>query len=308
MTNFSRPLWLAAAILALASPTRAETAYRQSLDDAWWAGPLLANSAATLGQGHVLVESYLYDEIKPHSDGAVSLSYFLYGVTDRFTVGLIPVAGYNRVDNAPSGAGLGDTTLQFQYGLSAFDSERGIPAISVTLQETLPTGRYDRLGGTLANGLGGGAFTTNLAIFSQHYFWLPNGRLLRTRLNVAHAFSTCADVQDASVYGTATGFRGSAQPGNALSANLSLEYSLTRRAVLALDFQLHHNDAARVDGFAGTAPVNLNSGTSGAFTLAPALEYSWTPNIGVLAGVRVIFKGHHTEASITPAIAINYVH
>ena len=105
-------------------------------------------------------------------------------------------------------------------------------------------------------------------------------------------------------YGGGGGYR----DNNAPSANLSLEYSLTRRAVLALDFQLHHNDAARVDGFAGTAPVNLNSGTRDAFALAPALEYSWTPNIGVLAGVRVIFKGHHTEASITPAIAINYVH
>ena len=299
MPIFSRPHLPCLAMLVLMSPAMAEPAYRQSLDDAWWTGPLLANSAATLGQEHVLVESYLYDEIKSHSDGAASLSYFLYGVTDRFTVGLIPVAGYNRVDNAPSGAGLGDTTVQFQYGLFAFDSERGIPAISVTLQETLPTGRYDRLGTTLANGLGGGAFTTNLAILSQHYFWLPNGRLLRARLNVGHAFSTSADVQDASVYGTATGFHGQAQPGNALSANLSLEYSVTRRAVLALMMIVTFNDLSG---------SSFNSGSSDAFALAPALEYSWTPNIGVLVGARVIFKGHNTQASITPAIAINYVH
>ena len=29
---------------------------RQSLDDAWWTGPMLAPSAATLPQGHFLIE------------------------------------------------------------------------------------------------------------------------------------------------------------------------------------------------------------------------------------------------------------
>ena len=34
---------------------------RQSRDDAWWTGPMLAPSAATLPRGHFLVEHYLYD-------------------------------------------------------------------------------------------------------------------------------------------------------------------------------------------------------------------------------------------------------
>ena len=34
---------------------------RQSLDDAWWTGPMLAPSANTLPQGHFLIEPYLYD-------------------------------------------------------------------------------------------------------------------------------------------------------------------------------------------------------------------------------------------------------
>lgn len=38
-------------------------ALRQSLDDAWWTGPLLAASPATLPPGHVLIEPYLYDSI-----------------------------------------------------------------------------------------------------------------------------------------------------------------------------------------------------------------------------------------------------
>ena len=40
---------------------------RQSLDDAWWTGPMLAPSAATLPRGHFLIEPYLYDVIAVYS-------------------------------------------------------------------------------------------------------------------------------------------------------------------------------------------------------------------------------------------------
>jgi hypothetical protein len=41
---------------------KAETADApQSLDDAWWTGPLVAYSAHSLPQGHLLIEPYLYD-------------------------------------------------------------------------------------------------------------------------------------------------------------------------------------------------------------------------------------------------------
>ena len=41
--------------------TSPSAGWRQSLDDAWWTGPMLAPSANTLPQGHFLIEPYLYD-------------------------------------------------------------------------------------------------------------------------------------------------------------------------------------------------------------------------------------------------------
>src|SRR5216683_3623270 len=98
-----------------ASPSSAVV--RQSLDDAWWAGPMVAPSAATLPRGHFLIEPYLYDVIAVHSNGFGSLTYVNYGLLDRVTVGLIPTAGFNKVSRGPSGSGvgLGDLTLQSQY-------------------------------------------------------------------------------------------------------------------------------------------------------------------------------------------------
>src|SRR5579863_9501355 len=74
----------------------ASSVFRQSLDDAWWTGPMLAPNATTLPQGHLLIEPYLYDVISPHTNGLGSLTYINYGLVDGVTVGLIPTAGFNQ--------------------------------------------------------------------------------------------------------------------------------------------------------------------------------------------------------------------
>lgn len=287
----------------------AQSVTPQSLDDAWWTGPMLANSAHTMPQGHMLIESYLYDASSGATNSVNSLTYLLYGLTDRLTIGLVPTAGYNSVRGGPDSAGvqLGDTQLRAQYGLTSLDAERGIPDLAIALIETVPTGKYDRLGTRSSSGFGNGAYTTALAFYSQMVFWMPNGRLLRTRFDLSQSISRQTSVEDASVYGTGAGFRGHARPGNNFSADLAFEYSLTRSWVLALDVIYNHNNNAVARGMQNGQPVVLNSGTSDSLGFAPAVEYSWTPNIGVLAGVRIIPKGHNTPASVTPAIAINYV-
>ncbi|MGA8142802.1 MAG: hypothetical protein WB987_02805 [Candidatus Acidiferrales bacterium] len=303
----------------------------ESPDDAWWTGPMLAPSAATLPRGHFLLEPYLYDvttlgrldhngvrRSASRSDGFGSLTYALYGLADKLTVGLIPTAGFNEVSSGPSSSGvdMGDLTLQAQYRLAQFHAGSWIPTMSVAVQETLPTGRYDRLGNRPGDALGSGAYTTTLAFYSQTYFWLPNGRILRMRFNVAPAFSSNVNLEDSSVYGTESGFRGHTRPGNSVLVDASWEYSLTRNWVLALDATYRHEDNTHVSGFNIQAPagsqnpssIQLNSGSSEAFGFAPAIEYSWKHNLGVLLGTRVIAAGRNTAATVTPAMAINFVH
>src|SRR3569832_833649 len=91
--------WLAA------SAAFAQDTTRQSRDDAWWTGPMLANSAETLPPGHILVEPYVYDVMTDHNDGFGSRAYVLYGLTDNLTVGAIPIIGYNGAHHAPNSSG-----------------------------------------------------------------------------------------------------------------------------------------------------------------------------------------------------------
>ena len=293
---------------------------RQSLDDAWWTGPIVAAGAATLPQGHALIEPYVYDVVTRgrydsngnyrdtdtvHSYG--SLTYMLYGVTDSFTAGVIPTFGFNDVESGQdsSAIGVGDVTLQAQWRLSQFDERRHVPTSSLVLQQTLPTGKYDQLGTRPSDGMGAGAYTTSLAVHSQYYLWMPNGRILRTRLNVAYAFSDSVDVADTSVYGTPQGFRGHADPGDTFSIFSAWEYSLTRNWVLALDAFYQHDSSTPVRGETQGAAFAADSGSAWRFGLAPAIEYNWTSRVGVIIGAQWFAAGRNTGASITPVAAIN---
>ena len=316
---------------ATASNTALDEPDRQSLDDAWWTGPIVAAGAATLPQGHALIEPYVYDAItrgRYDSDGNYrstdtvhsfgSLTYMLYGVTDGFTAGVIPTFGFNDVSSGAdsSGIGVGDVTLQGQWRLSQFREGRRVPTSSLVLQQTLPTGKYDRLGTRPSDGLGAGAYTTSLAVHSQYYLWLPNGRILRTRLNIAYAMSDSVDVADTSVYGTSQGFRGHADPGDTFSIYSAWEYSVTRNWVLALDVFYQHDASTRirgtnlvsVNGAQQRVPFQAELDSAWRFGLAPALEYNFTSRVGVIFGARWFAAGRNTGASVTPVAAINMVY
>ncbi|MFC5437678.1 transporter [Rhodanobacter umsongensis] len=308
----------AQAVAPAPASTPAPSAGNPSLDDAWWTGPLLANSAGTLPPGHALVEPYLYDNASAHSQGYGSRTYVLYGLANRLTVGVIPVLGYNTVSGGASSSrvGLGDFTLLAQYQLTQFHEGSRVPTVSIEVQETFPTGKYERLGDRPADGLGSGAHVTTLQVNTQTYFRLANGRLLRMRFDVSQAFSSHANVADVSVYGTTPGFRGTARPGSSFAADLAWEYSLTRNWVLALDLTYSHSRTTSVIGYvqgadSSSAPAptetRLDSGSSTAFGFAPAVEYSWNANVGAIFGVRVI-TGRNTVTTVTPVVALNMVY
>ena len=94
----------------------------------------------------------------PHINGFGSLTYVNYGLANKFTVGLIPVFGYNQVSQGldSSGIGAGDLTVQAQYRLHLFHEGSWVPTTSFALQETFPTGKYDSLGIRASAGIGSG--------------------------------------------------------------------------------------------------------------------------------------------------------
>jgi hypothetical protein len=314
-----------------AAPAIADSgiAVQQSLDDAWWTGPLLAPSAGTLPRGHWLVEPYVYDAMTYgrfdpsgtlRSAGAAhdvgSLTYIEYGVVDTFTLGLIPRLGLHESSAGEDSAGLavGDLSLQGAYRLTRFRSGSWMPATSLVIGETFPTGKYDHLDRHTDGALGSGAPTTTVSLYSQTYLWMPTGRILRTRLDLSYSRSGWASVQGLSVYGTQAGFAGRARPGQTLVADLAFEYSVSQNWVLATDIDWEHDGNTRVEGgYAGTLTSGLpsyrvqDSGSDDLLYIAPAIEYNWSATMGVIAGARIAAMGRNVSATATPVAAVNMV-
>jgi len=329
--SLSRSIAVAACLVRLLwEPVHAQDgapSSRQALEDAWWTGPLLASNAATLPQGHFYIEPYLFDSIPyaqldssghahavAHANELGSLSYVNYGLTDRITIGMIPHFDYDWVAGGGSsaGVGVGDLTLQGQYRLTQFQPGHWLPTLSLNIQEALPTGRFDRLQRP-TDGFGAGAYTTTLSIYSQTYFWMPNGRILRTRLDLSYGFSDRVELEGVSTYGTQAGFRGYANPGDSAYADLAFEYSVTRHWVAALDLWYEHNGNSRLfttdPQFAGEVSLPRLASQSGSGweqIVAPALEYNWSTSLGIIFGARVIVAGRNQTATATPVAALSY--
>jgi hypothetical protein len=323
VTQFTtRAVLLGLAVFASA-PAVPDDAARESLADAWWTGPLLAPNASTFPAGHALIETYVFDvnsngqfgtggHHEPASGGHEigSLTYLIYGVTDRVSVGLLPRFTYDEPAGAAnsSSPGVGDLGAQLQVGLTSFHEGSIVPATAVVLGETFPTGRYDALVNP-ADGFGAGVYSTSLSWYSQDYLWLPTGRILRVRLDLTYAISSSASLRDQSVYGTPLGFRGRAWPGDSFTADAAAEYSLTRNWVLASDLVWVHNASTRLAGSepapGGAAFLDTQSGSSEYLAVAPAVEYNFSSRVGVIFGARIFVAGRNTGSSVTTAAAIN---
>jgi hypothetical protein len=296
-----------AAALAYSMPVAAEPfdveGLRSAMKSARWTGPLLASNAETLPQGHVYTEPYFFDGISGGDHHPGTSGFYQYGLFDNFTVGAQPffsvgMQKYNRE------VAVGDFKLLSQLRLTHFTPDHRVPSIALVANLVLPTGKDDNLGAS-KQGHGSGSFAPEFGVNVQHYFLLKNGRLLRGRINILKNFPLRHDVSGRSVFGTGAGFHGRARPGSKTSLVLGAEYSLTKEWVLAFDIERDQWGRTKVTGRdAGGNPVEQASPKSWNIGFAPAVEYNWSDRAGVIVGVWIVPKGHNTQSSVTPAIAI----
>jgi hypothetical protein len=277
--------------------------YRAAIGSGRWTGPLLASNAETLPHGHFYTEPYFFDVISGGDHNPGTSGFYQYGLRDNWTIGVQPFFSWGT-HKFNRGAAIGDFKLLSQVRLSHFTAEHRVPSVALVTNLVIPTGKHDRLG-ALKTGHGSGAFAPEIGINVQQYFLLKDGRLLRGRINVLKDFPLRTDVTGRSVYGTDAGFRGHARPGSKTTVILGAEYSLTKEWVLAFDIEGDHWGKTKVTGRdASGAPANRTSPKSWNIGFAPAVEYNWSDRAGMIVGMWIVPKGHNTQSSVTPAIAI----
>lgn len=305
---------------------------RQSMDDALFTGPLVAPNPTPIPKGHWVIEPYLSSGIQygnyngnwgqssSHNSYSLnSTTLFQYGLNDRISIGVLPQFGYNLASHGASSHGpkIGDTTLRAFYMLHEFQEGGWLPTISIGLDQSLPTGQHDGLANA-NDGLGSGVPITTPGLWLQHYAWMPNGRILRTRLALNYDIPLGRPtIKDTSVYGTEDGFNGKAKLGRTFTADLGFEYSMTRHWVPVFEIVYSHTESGHTRGTMTSYnkrgqmkqhSVSDKMRSSDSIELAPALEYHVNEHYGFIAGAEVTVAGRNTDATVTPQVALNIVY
>ena len=290
----------------------------------WLTGPLLSPSGHVVPHGHQNYEPYVYwtqikgsydDHWKPHSSS--TFNNVLYQLTMQMGVlpdtefDIAPQFSYNatkgehtwRVSDLP-------ITLAFQLLYDKMDNWS--PGIKLRFGANVPLGKYDHLNpDRLLTDAGGiGTWYPSVGVVFTRLHHITGEQFFSWRAFFDYSIGTPVNVKGLSFYGGAPsingikGTRGTVYPGNVFVFLAGFEYSLTQNWALALDVQYQHTQKRRFSGHspAGTKPTFPSREF---FALAPALEYNWSSNVGLIAGPWFTVAGRNALDFISYVVAIN---
>ncbi len=293
----------------------------------WFTGPLLTPSGHVVPEGHQNYEPYVYwtqakgnydSHWRPHS--ATLFNNVLTQITMQ--LGVLPDTEFDMapqfVYNETAGEHMwrySDLPITLAFQILKNTPDTWYPAIKLRFAANIPLGKFDSLNplklGTDAGGVG--SWLPNVGLVFSRLFHITGHQYLASRAFFSYAFSTPVGVRGLSVYGgTPTvagvkGTRGTVHTGNVFLFLAGFEYSLTQNWVLAIDIQYQHNNKRRFSGYTpvGTAPI---SPSKELFAVAPAIEYNWNGNIGLIAGPWLTVSGRNTGQFISYVVALNVYH
>lgn len=288
----------------------------------WFTGPILAPSGKTIPRGHVNLETYaFYTENEGvynrhwrliHSPGGSSTQanpIFAYGLTDWMDIQYNLPYVINH-DRGHTGHHIGD--LSATLGFQALEQKdyKWRPDLRVTLQEIFPTGRFEQLNPTNegTDGTGVGSYQTVVALNFQHLLPIYSF-YLRTRLSLSYLNASGLNIRGHNSYGGNADTNGHIKPGNLYSADLAGEFSLTQNWVLVMEGYYFNRSASHFSGFSGIdrqgLPLVIGYRDVQEVSIAPAIEYNFSENYGIIAGVWLSVRGKDAPDFISTVVAFN---
>jgi len=294
------------------------------IDSPWMTGPLLSPSGHTVPPGYINLEPYLFytDNFGVYNNrfgkststpmqtiwNPLLVAY--YGLTNHLDIETAIPYQFNR-KNSQSDNGFGDLSLTLGIQAVSDIPHTLTPDIKFLVQELFPTGKYEELDPTLngADAIGSGSYQTTLGVVFQKLWFLPKGRFLRSRLGFTYTIPSNVHLHGLSSFGGSVNTNGTLAPGNEFTAILGLEYTLTQHWVPALDILFEDSAANGFRGFAGTdglmpAVISLEGGDR--LSIAPAIEYNFNAEMGLIAGVWFSVAGRNEKDFISGVVAFDY--
>ena len=291
----------------------------------WYTGPLITPGASMMAPGWGNIQPYLFvtdnyahfnSERHSHKmpNNLVTLNPSVsmqFGVTKTMDTTL-GMQGFENWQNHHSGGGFGDMTLNIGFPVTV--QTLHVPAIKLCIKETFPTGQYQHLNtnGMNLSATGGGSYQTQFTLtMSKVLFW-DYQHPMNFRLSFNYNLPTAVTVKGFNNYGGGFGTHAKVRPGNTFSADMGIEISLNQRWVVATDLAYTAQNETKYSGYAGTTtkggalPASIGGGFNDNLSLAPAIEYNWNENLGMLGSVWFSVYGRNSNNFVSGVLSVTW--
>lgn len=279
----------------------------------WFTGPLVTPSGRVVQKGHGNIEPYFYYTIFPgkyDKNWKIVSAPKFYEITLQvpYKLGILDgvnlsgvVQGFYNWSRGQSAFAFGDLPL----GLD-FEVIKGTEWFAkFSVQEVFPTGKYERLNpkkfGTQAGGFGSYVTSFGFTLANLQQFGKEN--FLSTRLNLVVFIPSRVRVSGLSVYGGDPTTHGVVHPGNMFTIFAGAEYSLTKNWVLAMDLGALYGAKTP---FRGRTILPVGDNSFAQLSAAPAVEYNWNEEIGLIVGSWFTFAGRNASRFVNFVAALNW--
>lgn len=278
--------------------------------DPWFTGPIVASAGRTIASGESNIEFYeffepnqtLYGEhghvmhTLQHSS-YLSTAFFSHGIADDMDI-LLTLPYMIKTMPGAKAYGLGDVTAGIGIQAMRQQEHSLIPNLRIVFAETIPTGKYANLSATESglDAMGVGSYQSSLQFNFQSLYPIQS-QYLRTRLSLSYTYLSTVKINGLNVYGGDFSTRGTVYPGAVIGVDGAAELTLTQHWVAVMEGVYQHKNLTHFQSSQiESLPLSskIHSFKSYSYSLAPAVEYNFTENIGVIAGVWFTIAGENT--------------
>jgi hypothetical protein len=288
--------------------------YQPKENGPWFTGPLLAPSGYTTPPGQYNVEPYLYYKVDtgfydshghprstPHLTSVRIQVPIKIGIMNRIDCQFSP-QGFYREKQGEHSINIGDLPFSLGFQLLPAKISDPWPGIKLALKAVAPVGKYQKLNPSKegTDAIGRGSWFPGASLTLAKLWDAGEGHFVEGRLAINYQFGTPLHVKGFNAYGGGPGTNGTIYPGNFFWIDSSIQYNLSQNWALACDLLFEHRNKDRFTGKGGEGNPSKEQ-----LSIAPALEYNWSKNIGVIGGVWLTLSGRNTSQFMSGVIAIN---
>ena len=288
----------------------------------WYGGPLITGSGNVIPPGYININPQL--QIK-NNYAVFNGSRKVKSIHDKIDINPALSLGaglFNRVD---MGINVGwdykkqshvsydgFTDFSARLSLAILKESPYIPALKIAVQESFPIGKYKNLNPDKANvqAIGSGSYKTEIGLGLSKVVWWWLEHPMQFRLSINYGIPAKVSVENFHSYGGGYGTDGKIKPGNYFNASLGYEFSMTQKVVFAIDFIYEYDNKTTFKGVQGIdsdGEAAVNEGPSGdVISLAPALEYIFTPDIALIGGLWFSVCGRNSSNFIAGIVSFSY--